>query len=68
MEQIVVLLFIATFGDGGISSHSTIFETMELCEENEVMLWSQLPEVYVESDVITMFSECITLVTAKVPE
>ena len=68
MEQIVVLLFVAVFGNGDISSHSTVFETMELCEHNETMLWSQIPGVYVESDVISMFSECLTLVTAKVPE
>ena len=74
MEQIVVLLFVAVFGDGEISSHSTIFEdaedrtAMELCERNELKLWNVAPEVYVESDVISMFSECITLVTAEVPK
>ena len=68
MEQVVVLLFIAVFGDGEVSSHSTVFPTMEMCEHNEVILWSQKPEVYSESDVVGMFSECITLITRELKD
>ena len=68
MQQVVVLLFIAIFGDGEISSHSTIFPTMAECESNEALLWNQTSEVYSESNVVGMFSECITLVTREVPK
>ncbi len=68
MEQVVVLLFIAVFGDGEVSSHSTIMPSMELCEHNEVILWTQNHEIYAESNVVSMFSECITLVTRAVPK
>ena len=66
MQQVVVLLFIAVFGDGEISSHSTIFPTMAACESSEQLLWNQTPDVYSESDVVGMFSECITLVTREI--
>ena len=68
MEQVIVLLFIAVFGDGGISSHSTIFKSMAECESSERLLWNQTSEVYSESNVVGMFSECITLVTREVPK
>ena len=66
MEQVVVLLFIVVFGDGEIDSHSTVFPTMEVCERSEMILWNQTPEVYAESSVVGMFSECLTLVTREV--
>ena len=68
MQQVIVLLFIAIFGDGEISSHSTIFPTMAECESSERLIWNQTSEVYAESDVVGMFSECIVLVTRDVPE
>ena len=68
MEQVVVLLFIAVFGDGEISSHSTIMPSMEICEHNEHILWTQNREVYSDSDVVGMFSECLTLITRELGE
>ena len=66
MEQVIVLLFIAVFGDGEISSHSTIYETMAECQHKEQLIWNQTAEVYSEHDVISMFSECVTLVTREI--
>ncbi len=66
MEQVYVLLFIAVFGNGEVNSHSSVYPSMELCEQRHNIIISQTPAVYAENDVVSLYAECLTMVTRKV--
>ena len=68
MQQVIVLLFVVAFGNGDVTSHSTVQPTMELCERNHTILLGQTPDVYAKSDVVSIYAECLTMVLRKVKE
>ena len=60
--QLVILFILMVFADGTVKTHVETYPTEGDCRKVESIYWKQKPEVYVEANVVSMFTECLNVV------
>ena len=67
MNEVVILIFIAVFGDGP-EVFVQFQPDMETCWRKVKMVYSQPPETWVEDDVRAVYADCLKVIPRSVPK
>ena len=64
--QLVILFVVLVFADGTVKTNTEAYPSADACQKVEAMYWIQKPEIYVQANVVGMFTECLNVVPREV--